>query len=214
MRQYDTQNSTTTMLVAVVVLFWVSYWLISKTEAKRWQEFVQEKVESALSTGKYVALGSLAFLVVFREGFETVLFYQALVMGAAREAVGYAPVVTGFAAGCILLAALFYALFTYGIKIPIRRFFAVTGVLLYLLAFKFAGNGVRELQEAGLVSITPISFVPESPFFQNWFGVYPVWETCFLQSFLLLAAVGGLFYTFVISQVRPVVPARLHQEGG
>ena len=202
-----------TMLVAVVVLFWVSYWLISKTEARRWQEFVQGKVEGALSTGRYIALGSLAFLVVFREGFETVLFYQALVMSAARETVGYMPVVTGFAVGCMLLAALFYALFTYGVKIPIRRFFAVTGALLYLLAFKFAGDGMRELQEAGLVSVTPLSLVPELPFLQGWFGVYPVWETLFLQSFLLLAAVGGLLYTFAASQMHPAVPARLHQEG-
>jgi high-affinity iron transporter len=202
-----------TMLIAVVVLFSVSYWLISKTEAKRWQEFVQQKIESALSTGRYIALGSLAFLVVFREGFETVLFYQALVMSAAREMVGYTPVVAGFMAGCFLLAALFYVLFAYGIKIPIRRFFAITGGLLYLLAFKFAGDGVRELQEAGLISVTPLSFVPETPFLQSWFGVYPVWETFFLQSLLLVLAIGGLLYTFMISQVRPTLPARLHQEG-
>ncbi len=130
----------------------------------------------------------LAFLVVFREGFETVLFYEAL-LARAQAGVGGSVVWSGFACGAVLLAIIGTALFRYGIRIPIRPFFAVTGVLLYVLAFKFAGGGVRELQEAGWVSVTAIA-MPELPWLRDWLAIYPFVEPLLLQGLLLLAVVG------------------------
>ena len=67
-----------TMVVAAIVLFYVSYWLLSKMEVVKWNHFVKSKVNDALTSGSSLALASAAFLAVYREGFETVLFYKAL----------------------------------------------------------------------------------------------------------------------------------------
>lgn len=183
-----------TMLIAVVVLFSTSYWLISKSEARRWQAFVRIQLEGALGSGRGHALFLVAFLVVFREGFETVLFYQALAGRAGGAALELSAVGFGFGLGVLLLAGIALALFRYGVRIPIRPFFAVTGALLYLLAFKFAGAGVRELQEAGLVAATPVA-MPDMTLLRDWLAVYPFFEPLAAQAVLLFALVAGGLYT-------------------
>lgn len=185
-----------TMLIAAAVLFTASYWLISKSEARRWQEFVRSKLEGALSSRRRVALFVLAFLVVFREGFETVLFYEALLARAGAVAAA-SSVWSGFACGTVLLAIVGVLLFRYGIRIPIRPFFAVTGVLLYVLAFKFAGGGVRELQEAGWIGVTAAPMIPNVPWLRDWLAIYPFVEPLLLQALLLLAVVVGAGYAFL-----------------
>lgn len=183
-----------TILVATAVLFWVSYWLISKAEADRWQAFVRSRVEQAIGRGALFGFGFLSFVVVFREGFETVLFYEAL---AARSggASGQTLLLSGFLAGSAALGVLYVAFAKLGPKIPMRAFFNVTGGLLYLMAFKFAGAGVRELQDAGIVPITPLVFLPDSSFLGNWLGLYPFAEPLALQAVLLAAAVFAILYT-------------------
>ncbi|MCC6766227.1 MAG: FTR1 family iron permease [Deltaproteobacteria bacterium] len=181
-----------TMLVAAGVLFTASYWLISKSEASRWREFVRTKLEGALSSRRRGALFALAFLVVFREGFETVLFYGAL-LARAQAVTSASAVWSGFVAGSLLLAIVAVLLFRYGIRIPIRPFFAVTGVLLYVLAFKFAGGGVRELQEAGWIGVTPAP-VPNVAWLRDWLAIYPFAEPLLVQAALILAVVAGVGY--------------------
>jgi high-affinity iron transporter len=185
-----------TMLLAVVVLFAASYWLISKSEARRWHAFVRTRLDGALGTGQARSLVLLAFLVVFREGFETVLFYEALTGRAAATPLGLSAVASGLALGVVCLVALGVALFRYGVRIPIRPFFAVTGVLLYLLALKFAGAGVRELQEAGLISVTPVP-IPDAALLRDWLAVYPFLEPLLAQAALLAALVGGAVYSLL-----------------
>jgi high-affinity iron transporter len=135
----------------------------------------------------------LAFLVVFREGFETVLFYEALLV-RAHAAATVSSVWTGFLLGTVVLVVMAFVLFRYGVRIPVRPFFAVTGVLLYLLAFKFAGGGVRELQEAGWVGVTPAP-IPNVAWLRDWFAIYPFVEPLAAQAILVLAVVGGVIYT-------------------
>jgi high-affinity iron transporter len=185
-----------TMLLAVVVLFTASYWLISKAEAQRWQAFVRTRLDGALGSDHARSLVVLAFLVVFREGFETVLFYEALAGRAAGTPLGVAAVSSGFALGVAALAVIGVALFRYGLRVPIRPFFGVTGALLYLLAFKFAGAGVRELQDAGLVAVTPVAF-PAPAVLRDWFAVYPFLEPLLAQAVLLAALLGGAVYTLL-----------------
>ncbi len=102
---------------------------------------------------------------------------------------------SGFGCGIVLLAIIGTLLFRYGVRIPIRPFFAVTGVLLYLLAFKFAGGGVRELQEAGWVSVTAAP-IPDIAWLRDWLAVYPFVEPLLLQGALVLAVVIGAVYAF------------------
>ena len=175
------------MLLASVVLFWVSYWLVSKAEADKWQRFIQGKVKSALSAGSGAALAGAAFLAVLREGVETVLFYEAL-FGSATGASGIA--VAGLITGAALLVVIYAALQRFGMKIPIRQFFLGTSVLLYYMAIVFAGQGVAELQETGWISVTPVAGVPRIDFI----GLYPTIETLLAQGLL----VALLVYAVVV----------------
>lgn len=182
-----------TMLMATAVLFYVSYWLTSKAQAIRWQEFITRQVNRSISRGGVFALGFTAFLVVYREGAEAILFYQALLSGAGSAYGGV--VIGGFLLGCGLLVAIFM-LFRYGsVKLPITPFFAVTGVLLFYMAFTFAGKGVVELQTGGAFSSTPVSFPTI-----GILGVYPTAESLIIQGGLIVAAAAGLTYIFALQK--------------
>jgi len=179
----------TTMLVAVVVLFSVSYWLISKVEAAKWQKFIREKVNSALEHGGGQALALVAFLAVYREGAETALFYQALFNEGPNVGV---PLSLGIVAGFAVLAVIFTLFYRYGVRIPMRPFFTVTSLLLYYMAFVFMGKGVRELQEGNLMRITVI---PGGPHVEAM-GIYPSVETLTAQAILIALLVFATIKTF------------------
>ena len=189
------------MLLASVVLFWVSYWLVSKAEADKWQRFIQGKVKSALSAGSGAALAGAAFLAVYREGVETVLFYQAL-FGSAPGATGVA--VGGLIAGTVGLLLVYAVLQRFEMRIPIRQFFLGTSFLLYYMAIVFAGQGVAELQETGWISLTPVAGVPRIDFL----GVYPTIETLLAQGVLI----GLLFYAVAVVMRRRVVTSAAHAD--
>ena len=174
-----------TMLVAVVVLFFVSYWLLSKVEADKWTAFLKQRVHAALSSGRALALASVAFLAVYREGVETILFYKALLVSGGTGHAG--PVVVGVALGAAVLVGLYVGIMRLGMRIPMKLFFAVTGVLLYYMAFVFAGKGVAELQEGRVLSTTVIPALEwlRVPFL----GIYPTVQSLALQGLLVLLAI-------------------------
>jgi high-affinity iron transporter len=178
-----------TMLVAVAVLFSVSYWLISKVEAAKWQKFIREKVTSALEHGAGKALTLVAFLAVYREGAETALFYQALFNSGPNVGL---PLAIGIIVGFAALAVIFTLFYRYGVRIPMRPFFAVTSILLYYMAFVFMGKGIRELQEANLMPITVVPGVPHI----DAMGIYPSVETLVAQGILLLLLIFATIKTF------------------
>ena len=177
------------MLLAVLVLFSVSYWLISKVEAAKWQKFIQEKVGSALDHGGGKALALVAFLAVFREGAETALFYQALI----NESGALLPLFLGMIVGGVVLAVIFTLFYKFGVRIPMRPFFTVTSVLLYYMAFVFLGKGIRELQEGDAVGITVLDGMPSIPSM----GIFPSMETLVPQAILVLLFAFMLLRTFI-----------------
>ena len=186
-----------TMLLAAGVLFYVSYWLLSKMEIVRWNRFVQGKVQRALAGGSVLALPTVAFLAVYREGFETVLFYKALFVSSG--AVGAAiPVALGMLAASALLVVLYLAISRYGVRIPLKPFFGITGAFLYYMAFVFAGKGVLELQGAGVLGVTYVPWAPVIPAL----GVYGTAEGLMVQGILVLLFAGGLVWTFLIEPRR------------
>ena len=191
-----------TMLIAVAVLFSVSYWLISKVEAAKWQQFIREKVTTALAHGGGRALTFVAFLAVYREGAETALFYQALFNEGARVAL---PIALGILVGAALLAMIFTAFYRFGVRIPLRQLFGATSVLLYYMAFVFMGKGLRELQEGNMLSITIIPGAPHV----DVLGLYPTVETLSGQLVLLALFVFALVKTFWPSRsvALPTMPA-------
>jgi high-affinity iron transporter len=175
------------MLLAVFVLFFVSNWMVSKAEAEAWKSYIEGKVQTAVETGNSFALGAAAFLAVFREGAETILFYQALL--AETETYGN-MVWGGFAVGCVALVAIF-ALVRYGsLASPIRPFFMGTSILMYIMSIAFAGGGVKELQEADVIGVTPVNFVESI----DILGIYPTVETLLPQAVLLALAVISVLY--------------------
>jgi high-affinity iron transporter len=178
-----------TMLVAVAVLFSVSYWLLSRMEHDRWEAYLRGRMRRALGTGGGLALASVAFLAVYREGFETVLFYKALFGFSAG---GHGPVVGGFVAGCAALAVIYVAFSRFGVRIPMRPFFGVTSGVLYYMAIVFVGKGVHELQEAGVVGATRLAGAPRV----ELLGVYPTLETVLAQVLLVGLLLAALWLTF------------------
>jgi high-affinity iron transporter len=191
-----------TMLVAVAVLFSVSYWLISKVEAAKWQQFIREKVTNALKHGGGAALAFVAFLAVYREGAETALFYQALFGEGSKLLV---PILLGIVVGALILALIFTLFYRYGVRIPLRPFFAVTSVLLYYMAFVFMGKGIRELQEVNAFPMTVLRGFPHL----DAMGIYPTLETLLGQLLLVLLFIGALAKTFwpKRSVTLPTMPA-------
>ena len=177
------------LLLAVAVLFSVSYWLISKVEAAKWQQFIKEKVSAALEQGGGRALVFVAFLAVYREGAETALFYQALFNEGPNVAM---PLSLGIAAGFVALAVIFTLFYRFGVKIPLRPFFSVTSVLLYYMAFAFTGKGIKELQEGNLIPLSAIRGFPHV----EWLGLYPTWQGVLAQLVLLLLFAFAVLKTF------------------
>ncbi len=169
-----------TMLLAAVLLFYVSYWLIARASAARWQKHIMSLAEGALTKANLFSLGLASFLAVYREGAETVLFYSAAYSSSQS---GIMPMLGGFLAGSALLAVFFFVIKYTSLRLPIGPFFTGTSILLYYLAFSFTGKGVLELQEAGLVGSTPTDLVPVI----HILGIYPSVEGLALQGLLLIA---------------------------
>lgn len=176
-----------TMLLAVVVLVFVSNWMAGKAKAEVWNDYIKGKVDSAVTTGGSFALGLAAFLAVFREGAETILFYQAL-MGEAKEHMDMFWL--GMAAAVLCLVVIFIIIRYGSLKLPIRPFFIGTSVLMYIMAIAFAGGGIKELQEGDVISVTPVSFIGTV----DILGIYPTMETLAPQILLVALAVLACFY--------------------
>ena len=178
-----------TALFAVFVLLATSAWLGGKADAKVWKDYIQGMVDKSMTTGKAKALAFAAFLAVYREGAEVILFYQALFNNTATDVdmIWY-----GFGAGCAVIAILFFAMQHGVLRIPLRPFFLFTSVLMYLLAVTFAGGGIRELQEGSVLPQTPIESIPIPTI--DVLGIYPTVETFGVQVALLVLGVAAILY--------------------
>ena len=192
------------MLVATVTLFYVSYWLLSKTEVSAWNRFVRGKMEAALSRGSALALASVAFLAVYREGFETVLFFQALAVSGGPGAGTWVPLGAGIGAGGAVLAVVYVAINRFGVRLPLKPLFGITGSFLYYMAFVFAGKGIADLQEGGAVSLTPLDWAPRVPAM----GIYPTVESLAAQGVLVVLAILALVWVLVVQPGREAAGSR------
>ncbi|PIE46084.1 MAG: iron permease [Gammaproteobacteria bacterium] len=174
-----------TMLLATIVLFFMSYWLLSKVEARQWQAYLRNKLGSSLTKGSIIGLWLASFLAIYREGAETVLFYFALSAGVAGG--GLTGISAGIVAGVVVLLAVYFIMRYTVIQLPLKPFFMFTGMFMYVMAFIFAGKGVMELVEGKVITPTIISQVPEV----QWLGVYPYVESLVPQVLLILAAIAA-----------------------
>lgn len=184
-----------TMLVAVVLLFYVGFWLLSNAHNKKWINFVKTQAVEAISNNSAKALWFSVFLAVFREGAETILFYQALLFDAKTN-LDYSLILAGLASGLIILSILYYLLKIGALKIPLKQFFYITSYIIFYMVFVFMGKGIGELIEAKV--ITP-SLVPFDFDGILWLGIYPYYESIIPQFMVLILLVVGIFITKQIS---------------
>jgi high-affinity iron transporter len=171
-----------TMLLAVVVLFYVSNWMVSKSGARQWGSYIEKKIQGSITKGGLFSLAFAAFLAVFREGAETILFYQALL---ANTETYFNMLWLGLGIGCIALVFIYILINVLSIKLPLKPFFLGTSILLFIMSISFTGSGIKELQEGNVISVTPIHFIGSV----DILGIYPTFETLIPQVFLLILAI-------------------------
>ncbi len=177
-----------TGLIAAALLFYVSYWLHSKASLGAWKQYIDQRTTQALARGSLVGLAVLAFLAVFREGAETAVFYLGM-----APAIALRDLLLGMGLGAMVLVIAAVLMLVVGVKLPLRPFFRVAGLLVYYLGFKFVGTGLHSLQVAGAIPSSPIPGPEPNPFFE-FFGVYPTWQTLLPQLALLLGALAAWLY--------------------
>ncbi|MGY5149158.1 MAG: FTR1 family iron permease [Candidatus Nitrosopumilus sp. bin_68KS] len=184
-------------LSATAVLFYVSFWVLNKIEHKKWMEFVKAKVWQATTTGSVMVFVMLSFFTVYREGFETVLFYQAM-SGFAKYMEVYVSL--GFILGIVSLLGLYFVMKKLGKRLPLRALFGLTmGVGAYL-SIAFLGNAIRELQILDIVPYTSmIGIIPRLDInLAAMTGIYPTLETVIAQVILLGVYLFASSYVLVL----------------
>jgi high-affinity iron transporter len=171
-------------IFAAVVLLGVGIWMHQKSMAGRWQAYVKQKLSSALNRRSAMMLFVLSFVTVYREVFETVLFYAALWTGGNG---GY--MLAGLACGVVVLAGIAWVLLRSSARLPISQFFAASSALVALLAFVLIGKGVAALQKVGVFDITPVA-MPQI----DLLGIYPSLQTLVAQLVILVIIAASVAF--------------------
>jgi high-affinity iron transporter len=177
-----------TALLAAGILFYVGFWMHQALNARRWTRLVEEKMRRALDGRTLFGLTLISFVAVYREVFETVLFYQALWPQVRAGAQG--ALLGGALTAAVVLAAVTWCIFALGVKLPLRQFFATSGVVMFVLAVILAGKGMVALQEAGRIPISPIDF-PRI----ELLGLYPTLQSVLAQVAVTVAALTVVWWT-------------------
>lgn len=197
-------------LSATAVLFYVSFWILNKIETKKWMEFVKAKVWQASATGGFAVFVMLSFFTVYREGFETVLFYQAM-FGFAKYMEAYVGL--GFVLGIAVLLVVYYGMRRIGKRLPLKALFGLTmGVGAYL-SIAFMGNAIRELQTLDIIPVTNmIGVIPRLDInLSTMTGIHPTLETTVAQIILLGIYLVAASYVLIMRPRREEQIAKMRK---
>ena len=169
-----------TMFLAVIVLFYVSNWMLSKAEAETWSKYIKDKVQQSIDKGSMYTLSFSAFLAVAREGAELIMFFQGM-----RANITNNPQMLwgGLALAVLILAIVYVAITKLSVRLPLKPFFTFTSVLMFILCISFIGKGVYELQEADVIGRTIIPWMNGFNF--ELLGIYDRYENLIPQLILL-----------------------------
>ena len=202
-------------LIATLMLLWTSNWMLNKSSVEAWNNYIRNKTEAAvagaqskvesgqgLGLGMIASLAMLSFLAVFREGAETVIFYESI-YSMSQDAHGMW--VGGLAAAAVLIVIFLILRFT-SVKIPIGPFFLVTSIVMAALVVIFAGGGIHALIEGDLIEGTYLSTVPTN----DWIGLYPYVAPITAQVIAAIAVVV-LFVVGFIKKHRMKLAAQAEQ---
>lgn len=180
-----------TALIAVVVLYWVSNWMVSKSESEAWDAYIKKQLKKGSEKGSTFALAFTAFLAVYREGAEVILFYQPLLSGDNMKMVW-----AGFIAGAICLVFVYLAIRLLSVRIPLKPFFLATSILMFIMSIAFLGSGIKELIEGDVIQMTSpawVAWIPSNAVLEI-LGIYPCVQTVVPQ--LILLAVTIVLFIF------------------
>ena len=172
-------------LFAAVVLLSVGIWMHSKSQAGEWQRYINETLGKALSRSSAWFLFGLAFVVVYREVFETILFYAALTAQGSG-----AVILAGAGSAIALLGVIAWVMLRFSARLPVSEFFKYSSALIAVLAVVLAGKGVAALQEAGMIDIAPFAQIPRIPVL----GLFPTWESVGAQLLTVSIVALGAWY--------------------
>lgn len=173
------------LLLASALMIYVSGWLFVKQDPRAWQSYIHAQADQAMrSQQSGLAIGVLSFLAVIREGAETVIFYHAL---TNSEGGWTSPIIAGFVIAAVVLAFLFIAMRILTVRLPLRPLFIVTSAFLFVMAFRFLGAGVHELQEAHILPESPI----DMPALLSTIGFQKTIEALLPQLVLVALAAAG-----------------------
>ncbi len=188
-----------TALLAVGVLVAVSFWLISRLEHRRRMEFMRARVAGAIAAGTSLAFAGVGFTAVYREGFETVLFYQALALFAEGLELWVA---LGAVAGAAALGGVAFAVLKAGKRLPLKPMLVTGASILLVLSATFAGNAVRSLQSADIIRATPVGWARLPVFVAELTGIHPTREGLIVQAAMLAIFAAGAAYVFLWQPAR------------
>lgn len=165
---------------SVILMIIVGIWLHSKSSLDSWQNFINKNMDKAMSTGSIVTFGLVAFLSVFREGAETIIFYLGIVGKISTWSL-----ILGIIVASVILAliAIFFNQITKWI--PIHRLFFIMSLFIFILAFKILGVSIHTLQILNIVPQHTINHLP----FIDLIGFYPTYETLIPQLALVILVV-------------------------
>ncbi len=192
-----------TALVSVAMLFYVSFWLIARLEQKRWMEFVRARLWSAVSMGSTASLVAVGFTAVYREGFETALFYQSLM--SFGDGLGQ-WILVGVGLALIALAIVAFLVFKVGRKLPIKTFMNTAVAMVMATSVAFLGNAVNTLQSADVIAFHRTSGPRLPIFLAEATGIWPTVPSLVAQVALSLVYVSGAVYVFIVKPRRAVRP--------
>lgn len=169
---------------SVILMIIVGIWLHSKSSLDSWQNFINKNMDKAMSTGSIVTFGLVAFLSVFREGAETIIFYLGIVGKISTWSL-----ILGIIVASVILAliAIFFNQITKWIRI--HRLFFIMSLFIFILAFKILGVSIHTLQILNIVPQHTINHLP----FIDLIGFYPTYETLIPQLALVILVV--IYYT-------------------
>lgn len=190
-----------TALFSAVVLLYMGYWLHNKMYAQRWQQFIGAQMRGALSGGTLWGLALVSFFAVYREVFETVLFYQTLWIQAGET--GRIPVLIGLALGSGGLVLLAWLIFRYAVRLPFGLFFGVSSALLAALAVVFGGKGIFALQAAGKLPVDAVA-IPAVPAL----GIYPSVQVLAVQAVVLALVIAGFTWNHLSAKRIPTTQTK------
>jgi high-affinity iron transporter len=173
-----------TGVIAVAMMLTVGVWLHNKSNVSNWNNYINQQMSQAIAKGSLMSFALISFLSIFREGAETIIFYAGIAPNISLQ-----QLLLGIVLAIIILVAAGFVIIYYSVKIPVRLFFKVATIFIYLIAFKILGISIHALQVAKVLSIHTVDYFP----FIDWIGVYPTWETTLTQVLLLMFIFSMVF---------------------